>query len=462
MPEKRLTEGNTTAIFRTSECGSPIRKQNGNDCSSADRSNDPSRQTRHKDFKRSAAQAHHKLHARYADVHFIYCEKSFNNEILFQQRMEKIYCSGVKMPNETSRRLVQGSEKKGNPSPECRKSFDKYTHLQINMVYARESPGTQLETPQTRDSAGFQAQSTSFRQPYVLLETTLPGNRTNERFSLVPGVCKCVYFARLRHLHRGIASFNILPCHFLSCPVGQPVFRVCSFDTAFVDKPPFERFGFWGFARNSTWSNRLLETIYTFQHGTPSARRTNDDCSNDGQPEEPSKKTHPGGPHKCLVCGKSFRYLSVATRHNEVHVEEANFQCSLCKKSFRIGRWFQQHMRRFHPGGEAKPLRASSKRVQESQLRGNPCPECGKCFSSWKVLFQHQQLSHGEEGRQQCDECGALFCRKWNLDRHARTVHGKQGRHVCEQCGQTCSRLDILRKHVSTMHKQLTNEKQTD
>ncbi|GAA54220.1 KRAB domain-containing zinc finger protein [Clonorchis sinensis] len=202
--------------------------------------------------------------------------------------------------------------------------------------------------------------------------------------------------------------------------------------------------------------------IATFQHGTPSARRTNDDCSNDGQPEEPSKKTHPGGPHKCLVCGKSFRYLSVATRHNEVHVEEANFQCSLCKKSFRIGRWFQQHMRRFHPGGEAKPLRASSKRVQESQLRGNPCPECGKCFSSWKVLFQHQQLSHGEEGRQQCDECGALFCRKWNLDRHARTVHGKQGRHVCEQCGQTCSRLDILRKHVSTMHKQLTNEKQTD
>ncbi|KER28532.1 hypothetical protein T265_04666 [Opisthorchis viverrini] len=35
--------------------------------------------------------------------------------------------------------------------------------------------------------------------------------------------------------------------------------------TAFVDKPPFERIGFWGFARNSTWFNRLLESIYSTQ-----------------------------------------------------------------------------------------------------------------------------------------------------------------------------------------------------
>ncbi|KER29033.1 hypothetical protein T265_04222 [Opisthorchis viverrini] len=39
-------------------------------------------------------------------------------------------------------------------------------------------------------------------------------------------------------------------------------FYYCTYGTAFVDKPPFERIGFRGFARNSTWFNRLLESIY--------------------------------------------------------------------------------------------------------------------------------------------------------------------------------------------------------
>ncbi|KER20949.1 hypothetical protein T265_10606 [Opisthorchis viverrini] len=34
--------------------------------------------------------------------------------------------------------------------------------------------------------------------------------------------------------------------------------------TAFVDKPPFERIGLWGFARNPTGFNRLLESIYSY------------------------------------------------------------------------------------------------------------------------------------------------------------------------------------------------------
>ncbi|KAG5453268.1 hypothetical protein CSKR_108475 [Clonorchis sinensis] len=46
------------------------------------------------------------------------------------------------------------------------------------------------------------------------------------------------------------------------CQVYPDCLNECPEVTAFVDKPPFERFGFWGFARNSTWSNRLLETVY--------------------------------------------------------------------------------------------------------------------------------------------------------------------------------------------------------
>ncbi|KER29149.1 hypothetical protein T265_04158 [Opisthorchis viverrini] len=40
---------------------------------------------------------------------------------------------------------------------------------------------------------------------------------------------------------------------------------LCMNLTAFVHKPPFERVGFWGFARNSMWFNRLLESTHSTQ-----------------------------------------------------------------------------------------------------------------------------------------------------------------------------------------------------
>ncbi|KER18919.1 hypothetical protein T265_12099 [Opisthorchis viverrini] len=208
--------------------------------------------------------------------------------------------------------------------------------------------------------------------------------------------------------------------------------------------------------------------LIAVQQRTPSANRTDDDCPSAGQPDNPSNKTHPEGPHKCLVCGKSFRRLSAAKRHQEVRADDLNSQCSWCEKSFPNERCLQHHMRRLHFSGDKKPFGASSKRVQESQLRENACPKCGKCFSDWWILLRHVKQLHGEAQHQQCEECGASFRRKSDLDRHTRTVHRKQGQHMCEQCGLICSRSDILRRHVARKHidqpddKRLTDEKQPE
>ncbi|KER25080.1 hypothetical protein T265_07413 [Opisthorchis viverrini] len=210
------------------------------------------------------------------------------------------------------------------------------------------------------------------------------------------------------------------------------------------------------------------DKLRTAEHRTPSAHRTDDDCPRADPPDYRSKETHPAVPQNCLVCGKSFRHLSSAKRHQELHAENASAQCSLCKSSFRNERYLRQHMRRLHSPGEKKPRRTSSKRVPESELRDNPCPKCGKCFLTWKTLSQHLKWSHDEEAHQQCEECGAFFQRKSNLDRHLSTVHEKQRHYMCDQCGQTFARLDILRRHVAQMHtnhpddKRLINEKPMD
>ncbi|KER29699.1 hypothetical protein T265_03716 [Opisthorchis viverrini] len=46
------------------------------------------------------------------------------------------------------------------------------------------------------------------------------------------------------------------------------------------DKPPFEIIGFWGFARNSTWYNRLLESIHSTQIRKSNLKYSNPELAN--------------------------------------------------------------------------------------------------------------------------------------------------------------------------------------
>ncbi|GAA57322.1 zinc finger protein 383 [Clonorchis sinensis] len=186
-----------------------------------------------------------------------------------------------------------------------------------------------------------------------------------------------------------------------------------------------------------------------YLHWTQLTGGTEDECSSADRPDESTKQTDQEVGHQCSACGKSFPSLSAAKRHQKVH---ANFHCGVCGNSFFNELGLKKHVRRTHASGPNMPLKTSSKRVQESEEKGNPCPECEKCFSTWKNLFQHQRSVHRETTRQQCEECGAFFCRKWSLDRHMRSVHGTENNHICLKCGATFSCLNGLKKHVGIMH----------
>lgn len=130
------------------------------------------------------------------------------------------------------------------------------------------------------------------------------------------------------------------------------------------------------------------------------------------------------------------------------------------------------------PSGEKLPfnsdyqqLKSSSRHQKQSQSprdettrrpggggeeRSFVCQQCGKSFSTRRVLNKHA-LSHSTEARYCCNQCGKCFRRADHLTRHART-HQPLPAFSCSQCERRFSRRDSLSVHERTHSGQLPEQ----
>ncbi|XP_030053580.1 zinc finger protein 524 [Microcaecilia unicolor] len=118
----------------------------------------------------------------------------------------------------------------------------------------------------------------------------------------------------------------------------------------------------------------------------------------------------PPGPrklHYCLVCFRTFLYLSDLERHSITHSEHKPFECKVCGKSFKRSSHLQRH-KHIHTG--ERPFR---------------CTICLKGFRESGELLRHQRVHTGEKPYQ-CELCHLRFTERNTLRRHIKRKHARE------------------------------------
>ncbi|GAA35192.2 zinc finger protein 629 [Clonorchis sinensis] len=166
-----------------------------------------------------------------------------------------------------------------------------------------------------------------------------------------------------------------------------------------------------------------------------------------------SKQKGTDKPHKCPLCDRTFRCISVALAHQGTHKSDQILQCDQCRVSYKSLSDLVQHQRIMHRNIFGARTRTSSQQIRESEDNGNPCPDCGRRFTKWNYLLRHRRTAHENLQHYVCEECGKVFKSSTSVHNHIKRTHFMLHRHTCEQCGKTFVNLKGLQKHTSVVHK---------
>lgn len=125
--------------------------------------------------------------------------------------------------------------------------------------------------------------------------------------------------------------------------------------------------------------------------------------------------------HKCTTCDKSFRSLSVLTKHMDKHGQLE---------------------------GESSTHRMSPPTTDDPVQ----CEECGKILRNEYKLRAHLKSSHSQEKPFNCSLCSRQFKWKHMLQNHLR-VHTKEQPYSCSYCPRTFTQLADKNRHVLSHSK---------
>lgn len=128
-----------------------------------------------------------------------------------------------------------------------------------------------------------------------------------------------------------------------------------------------------------------------------------------------------------------------STDTNLVSVEDVNFTCVVCGKTFYNSRKLAHHQKNYHKVS-VDIVPSMGARLSEPTVRSHSndpllCDTCGKHFNSKYRLERHQRAMHQGLKPYICGYCGRAFTGKDTMKKHER-IHTGEKPYSCEYCGK--------------------------
>ncbi len=140
----------------------------------------------------------------------------------------------------------------------------------------------------------------------------------------------------------------------------------------------------------------------------------------------------------CPQCGMEFKYKNEFNTHELEHTSGNPNQCHLCKKSFQIKTRLVRHLKNVHFDGSRDFL----------------CTICGKSFKERGSQLKHERNVHTTVNNFLCPQpgCNKAFKAKDNLTGHLKITHRLGVGLPCQDCGRVFTTRRILNKHREKKH----------
>ncbi|XP_055912644.1 zinc finger protein 665-like [Eupeodes corollae] len=168
------------------------------------------------------------------------------------------------------------------------------------------------------------------------------------------------------------------------------------------------------------------------------------------------RRSVPGPPFKCEICGKNLSNHSSYKYHMQLHSDATPFLCSHCGEKFKTRNAYDGHMTTHDSKNPNMCTICGKIYRQPSSLRTHIlthtgekpylCGICGKGLTQ-KSGFKKHMLVHTGEKPFSCDVCGKEFRYSSNLITHKRSHTGLKP-FECKQCEKKFSSGEQLKRHL--------------
>lgn len=167
---------------------------------------------------------------------------------------------------------------------------------------------------------------------------------------------------------------------------------------------------------------------------------------------------------ECKQCGKMIAIRSLQRHINQVHQNQRDFKCAVCKKGFYTRTYLRQHLAEVHL--ERKnyvcPIEKCQRTFTQSgnlklhlkkhDKRPLNCQKCPRSFETEKTLRRHHDINHvNPKVMHLCHRCDKQFSARSSLDVHITAQHLKL-KFKCDICGKEYMQKESLKQHLMKQH----------